>query len=90
MTDNHEVTLSLKEIYSGANLSPEEIRLMPKYLDDSLDFYDSRAYDKLYDYFAFDGPVLMPYGTAKARDGDPVNWIIDYFKVHNEQIMVGK
>ena len=34
--------------------------------------------EKLYDWFTFEGPVRMPYGTAKARDGDPVEWILDY------------
>jgi len=30
-------------------------------------------YDALYDYYTESGE--MPYGTAKARDGDPVEWI---------------
>ena len=33
-------------------------------------------YDKLFQYFAFDTQE-MPYGTAKARDGDPYVWIAD-------------
>ena len=34
-------------------------------------------YDKLFQYFAFDPSAdeQMPYGTAKARDGDPYVWI---------------
>ena len=34
-------------------------------------------YDKLFQYFAFDPDAdeQMPYGTAKARDGDPYVWI---------------
>lgn len=72
--------MSLEEVYMNAGLSPEEVGLMPRYLDDSLDFYDSSAYNKLYEYFAFDGPIRMPYGTAKARDGDPDIWILEYLE----------
>ena len=32
-------------------------------------------YEKLYDYYSQE----MPYGTQKARDGDPMNWISDRF-----------
>ena len=32
-------------------------------------------YDALYDYYTESGE--MPYGTAKARDGDPMEWIED-------------
>ena len=34
---------------------------------------DERLYDALYDYYQDD----MPYGTKKARDGDPYEWITD-------------
>lgn len=34
-----------------------------------------RLYDALYNYYA----DQMPYGTAKARDGDPESWIIEQF-----------
>jgi len=33
-------------------------------------------YEKLYDYYVFE-TAEMPYGTAKARDGDPDIWILD-------------
>jgi len=35
---------------------------------------DQSLLDKLYDYFVGD----MPYGTAKARTGDPYEWIADH------------
>ena len=35
-----------------------------------------KIYEKLFNYFAFDTGE-MPYGTAKARDGDPYVWIAD-------------
>jgi len=45
-----------------------------KILDDG-DIYDNeKLYDELYEYFLED----MPYGTAKARDGDPVEWITEH------------
>ena len=37
-----------------------------------LDFYDSTAYEKLYDYFLCE----MPYGIAKVRTGDPDTCIL--------------
>jgi hypothetical protein len=40
-------------------------------------FMDTPMYEKLFNWFAFDGPELMPYGTAKARDEMPDEWIID-------------
>ena len=44
-----------------------------KILDDG-DIYDNEElYSELYEYFLED----MPYGTAKARDGDPVQWITE-------------
>lgn len=33
------------------------------------------AYDVFYDYYCNNGE--MPYGTAKARDGDPYEWIAE-------------
>ena len=48
-----------------------------KILDDG-DIYDNeKLYEELYEYCQED----MPYGTQKARDGDPVQWItahLDY------------
>lgn len=38
---------------------------------------DQDLYDALYDYYCDMGE--MPYGTAKARDGDPFNWVSDRF-----------
>ena len=40
---------------------------------DIMDFDD--LYDDLYSYFADSGD--MPYGTQKARDGDPYEWVHD-------------
>ena len=42
-----------------------------KILDDGDIYDDEKLYEELYEYFLSD----MPYGTQKARDGDPVEWI---------------
>ena len=47
-------------------------------LDEDDDFYGSSAYEKLYNYFLDEN--LMPYGVAKARDGMPDEWILDYLE----------
>lgn len=50
-------------------VTPERAREFLEYgeLDD--------LYDQLYEYYLSIGE--MPYGTAKARDGDPYQWISD-------------
>ena len=68
--------MKAREIYEEAGLMAEEVALMPFYIDDDLDFYSSSAFEKLFEYFAFETGE-MPYGTAKARDGMPDEWIID-------------
>ena len=45
-----------------------------KILDDGEVNDNEKLYDELYEYFLED----MPYGTAKARDGDPVEWITEH------------
>ena len=42
-----------------------------KILDDGEVNDNEKLYDELFEYFLED----MPYGTQKARDGDPVEWI---------------
>ncbi len=37
------------------------------------DIFDSGYYTKLFDYYVHE----MPYGVAKARTGDPDQWILD-------------
>lgn len=63
------------EIYIKADLNTVEIDNMPLYLDDSLLFYGSTAYEKLFLYFCNTGE--MPYGVAKARTGEPDIWILE-------------
>jgi len=41
-------------------------------MEDSGEMSDA-LYQDFYDYFVNSGE--MPYGTAKARDGDPYEWI---------------
>ncbi len=69
--------MSVNEIYVKAGLSTAEVQKMSEYLDWNDDFYGSSAFEKLFEYFAFEIGE-MPYGTAKARDGMPDEWILDY------------
>ena len=69
----------LQQIYLEAGLSSTEIDQMGAYIEGSLEFYGSSAYDKLYEYFAFETGE-MPYGVAKARTATPDEWILDYLE----------
>jgi hypothetical protein len=42
------------------------------------DIYGTDLYDALFDYYCDSGE--MPYGTQKARDGDPVEWISQHLE----------
>ena len=65
------------EIYNSAGLCPDEITKMNLYISGEDDnFYDSSAYEKLFEYFVFD-IAEMPYGIAKARTGCPDEWILE-------------
>ena len=72
---------SSQQIYLEAGLSAEEIKSMPAHIEGNSeeDFFDTTAYEKLFEYFAFETGE-MPYGTAKARDGMPDEWILDYLE----------
>ena len=67
----------MKNLYEKAGLTPAEVALMSSYIDGTVDFYDTEAYNKLYEYLAFEA-CLMPYGVAKARTGDPDEWILNH------------
>lgn len=72
----------LNSIYAAAGLTAAEISIMPLIISetpgaDGPEFCESAAFDKLFEYFAFETGE-MPYGTAKARTGDPVDWILEY------------
>ena len=72
-------------VMMDAGLDRDEINYVNQILDDeidSADFLETPAYEKLFEYFAFsnEGPARMPYGTAKARDGMPDEWILDYLQ----------
>lgn len=61
---------SSAELAAILDAYPEAVKAY-KEGDDLSDFPD--FYDALFEYY-FDE---MPYGVAKARDGDPINWISD-------------
>ena len=62
----------------AAGLTDREVQELQPHLDGQADdFFDTPMYNKLYEYFAFE-TAEMPYGTAKARDGDPDTWILEH------------
>ena len=69
-------SMNIRELYEDAGLTTEEISAIPLFIEGEGEFFESKAYEKLYEYFAFES-CEMPYGTAKARDGDPEEWIMD-------------
>jgi hypothetical protein len=68
--------MTLGGVYAAAGLTVREEQSMAEHLDFNDEFYNTSAYDKLYEYFVF-VVCEMPYGTAKARDGDPDVWILE-------------
>jgi hypothetical protein len=81
---NFRNQLQAEKDMKAAGLSKDEISQMWTHIKDTagadVDFMDTPMYEKLFGWFAFDGPIRMPYGTAKARDGDPDVWILDYLQ----------
>ena len=71
---------TLNEIYTAAGLSDKDRSLMPDYINGIQDFYGSKAFDRLYEYFAFES-CEMPYDVCKARTVCPDEWIIEYLEV---------
>jgi hypothetical protein len=57
-------------------LTPEELELAKQIAKGMQDLADhDELYEKLFEYYCDSGE--MPYGTMKARTGDPFNWITD-------------
>ena len=66
----------MNSIFKEAGLTAQEIAKIPDYIDGVLEFYGSPAYEKLYEYYAFE-VCEMPYLVAKARTETPDEWIMD-------------
>ena len=73
----------VNQINEASNPSPALMKVLNKHSSDwkklktgkhDLDDFP-KLYDSLYSYYTNNGE--MPYGTAKARDGDPNQWIYD-------------
>ena len=47
--------------------------------DPNVEFYETSAFEKLFEYFAFETGE-MPYGVAKARTGDPDVWVLEHLQ----------
>ena len=55
--------------------TPEDKAAIQFAIDNNSDLSND-LYTKLFEHFCNNGE--MPYGTAKARDGDPAEWIGDH------------
>jgi hypothetical protein len=60
---------------------PAEVQKFVIHGDDLSD----NLYESLYNYYVLNGE--MPYGVAKARDGDPSEWVNDRFYVDVQDYM---
>lgn len=70
--------MTLKE-----KLRSDQLYLVCEIISGNKSLYDddcSDLYDFLFQYYSEDGE--MPYGTMKARDGDPYEWITN--KLYHE------
>ena len=66
----------MKEICLRAGLGVTEIALVESYIeDDDGRFIETKAYEKLFNYFCDEGEI--PYRVAKAIDLEPDIWILD-------------
>tara|TARA_R110002073_G_scaffold29357_1_gene92619 strand:- start:140 stop:412 length:273 start_codon:yes stop_codon:yes gene_type:complete len=66
----------IDDICIEAGLGVTEIALVKSYIDDDDGrFIETKAYEKLNDYFSNTGE--MPYLVAKGRTGEPDEWILD-------------
>lgn len=72
----NELKSDLSKILTPTEIS--QIKKDPDYLDNN-----NKLYDKLFQYYMDNGE--MPYGTAKARTGDPIEWI--YNKVKKDLLL---
>jgi len=64
------------QICRAAGLGVTEVALVESYIeDDDGRFLETKAYEKLFDYFCNTGE--MPYGVAKVRTGEPDIWILN-------------
>ena len=78
----------MQNILVEAGLTPQEIIVTKACVMNQeaavADFYDTTAFEKLYEYFTFT-TAEMPYGIAKARTGDPDVWILE--RLHQEHLV---
>ena len=68
--------IMIPTVYEEAELTAEEVALMPAYIEGEKEFYGTTAFDKLYEYFAFE-VMEMPYEVMKARTECPDEWILN-------------
>ncbi len=68
----------IEKLKSQLNFTPKQDNELDMVLDGSIDLINTEIYNILYEHYVSNGE--MPYGTAKARTGDPDFWITDQLK----------
>jgi len=75
--------MSVQELYAAAGLTIDEIKSMSRYLEWDDSWYTSSAFDKLYEWFAFQTGE-MPLSVAKARSEDPGVWVLERIEGYSQ------
>lgn len=67
---------NVRRLNNLPRFTPQEVEMLKQSYQEGNDLsYDMM--DKLYEFVVAFDPMWMPYGTQKARDGDPHEWIYD-------------
>lgn len=66
-----------QDIMKLAGLDASEIEQVEAFIEEGdLGFIESESFEKLFNFFCDTGEI--PYGIAKAKDGMPDVWILEY------------
>ena len=68
-------TETITHLKTAASLTPDQAHQLDQVLSGEVELINTEVYNTLYDYYINNGE--MPYGTAKARTGDPDFWIME-------------
>ena len=82
-----EEILTNMELSESEKAEVREALQFEGWMQDGRDWMDTTSWEKAYEYFTWvaqekghSGVPQMPYGTVKARSGDPVDWIMTYLE----------
>lgn len=71
---NKTIETQIADIAAKFNMSKDDAENVAQSINDGIEMRDD-VWDTVYNFYIENGE--MPYGTAKARDGDPYEWIGD-------------